>query len=192
MSPAPPHPPRAPRTRSHPPHALSRCPCAPSSASFLRAGLWGPTPRLVDPLSVILQPWPPFGGFGDCDWADMHPHPVVGLRGAPRDGDVGSWFRVGSCRRSWGEGWSSLSGCLQGPLPFPAAPSTSPTSPGGRDCPRVLLGLPQRNLETQHKLWPRLPFLCQQDLELRTPRSWVPSDEGWRVFYLDRQYVLRL
>lgn len=38
--------------------------------------------------------------------------------------------------------------------------------------------------ETQHKLWPRLPFLCQPDLELRTSRSWVPSD-GEGVFHLE-------
>lgn len=42
--------------------------------------------------------------------------------------------------------------------------------------------------QTQPKLWPRLPSLCQQGLELR---SWVPSCGEGR-YTVHRQYGLRL
>ena len=76
-----------------------------------------------------------------------------------------------------------------GTLALPGCPCRRPLS-GERDWPRVRPGLPQRN-QTQHKLWPRLPFLCHQDSEQRTPRSWLLSD-GERVFHLDGQYEPRL
>lgn len=116
----------------------------------------------------------------------MHPHPVVGL-----------W---GLCEREeWGVG-SGL--CLAGGRG--GRGETASVDAPGDPCPSLLPLLPApvrregltlcpawvapEESETQHKLWPRLPFLCEQDLELRTPRSGVPSD-GWAgggVFHLDR------
>lgn len=125
MSPAPPiptvHPPDPART---PLHVLSLPVCPLLHLFAPRAAPRSPHPRLADPLChppALASIW----GFWGPRSGRQAPTPSSWAPGVPREGDVGSWFRVGSCRRSWGEGWSSLSGCPQGPLPFLAAPAAS-------------------------------------------------------------------
>lgn len=153
MSPAPPHPPRAPRAPLAP-HALSRGPCAPSSASFPARGAGGPFAPAVPP-PVILQPWPPFGGSGDRGRADGHPHPPEGLRERGRGELVP------------GRAWREVAGEGAQPPRAPPGPvlrgAPPPARPTGRDRPS---GTAAREApEAQRRRRPRLPVLCQQDLE---------------------------
>lgn len=156
MSPAPPHPPRAPWAPLAP-RALPRGPGAPSSASFPPRGAGDPcTPRV--PLSVILQPGPPSGGARGRGPADEHPHPPEGLRG-PRERGHGELVPGRVWREVAGEGAQppgAPPGTCPPRRPAPSAarregPAAGPGGPGGS-------GDPARPR-------PRLPVLCQQDLE---------------------------
>lgn len=76
-----------------------------------------------------------------------------------------------------------------GTLALPGCPASGPCLEGGTG--RVSAWVAPEESETQLKLWPRLPFLCQQDLELRTPKSWVPYDGGGGGgIHLDRAEAL--
>lgn len=154
MSPAPPHPPRAPPDPLAP---LVRSPAALVPPPLFHSSVRGSgAPSTFGGSSFCYPPalasiWG-FGGLRSRRHAPIPSGRVPGGSTRRGDGDLGSWFRVGSCRRSWGEGCNRLSGCPQGPLPFPLPLLSVPVwREGLAPCPAWL---PQRNLETQHKLAP--------------------------------------
>lgn len=106
-------------------------------------------------------------------------HPSGGALGAPARGGRGDWLWI--LQEVMGDGVGLTQLMPPETLALPGCPRlASVWREGLARCPAWVA--PEES-ETQHKLWPRLPLLCQQDLRLRTSRSWVPSDrEG--VFHL--------
>lgn len=163
MSPAPPTPTACPPDPARNPCKLPAplTPPSPPPSPARRAGVphRGRAGHLSSTPSLGLH----LGGSEGRKLVDIHPYPAAGLQGLPRVGDARSWFPSGLGGGRGGRG-SCHRGCPQGPLPFPLSLTlASVWREGLALCP---VWIAPEESQTQPKLWPRLPMLCQQDLEL--------------------------
>lgn len=185
MSPAPPHPPCAPPGPDRPPRALPRplrpllrlLPCA------RRRGLLHSRSSSFCHPPALASIW----GFEGPRSGRRAPTPTGGAPGGSASGDTGagSGSRLAGGRGGGGPGSVGAPGDLSFPAP---RPQCGPQGGTGRPA-----GAAGEAPGTQRRRRPRLPVLCQQDLEPERLGPGFPLlGVGWgRGAHLGRQHELR-